>query len=122
MFKHIIFATILSFKLFAADERASETFDSQVKTVLSVETQFPAVTSGLSFKAPARIHVMAPATNSASVFIGKTGVTSTPSGAVLTELQAGEVDVLPISDRTILYYIAANDNQKLIVIYMPTGH
>lgn len=127
----IIFIALLAVMLFfifkpnlarSADDRASETFDSQVISVVSTATQFPAVTTGLTFTAPARIHVIAPDANTQSVWIGKSSVTSTPSGAVLTELRPGEIDVLPISDRTLLYHIAVNDSQKLIIVYLPTGH
>lgn len=89
----------------------------QQMSVTTSATVIPAFSTTGPFKNASRcesIFVQAPATNSATITLGKSGVTAGGAGI---ELVAGGNITLPSNDRSFWYAISASGTQKLNVIY-----
>ena len=89
----------------------------QQMSVATSASVLPAFSTTGPFKNVSRcesIFVQAPATNSATITLGKSGVTAGGAGI---ELVAGGNITLPCNDRGFWYAISASGTQKLNVVY-----
>jgi len=92
-------------------------FDQHTVSVGNTETAFPTPTNSVQ---PGQIYVQAPSTNTLSVVIGFTGVTSDLAHGGI-ELAKGVGILLPVNTWSKLKCIAGDTNQKLLVNYLSTA-